>query len=375
MKGRWAKYLMTGAMVAILAACSSKPTDRGQQYKDGKLSQPFSLVNQPDAVGAPINAGDFSEQVYQIRNASPRLYGSQSSVYNAVQDWLRAGGDTRNMRQFGIDAWQMEGADNYGNVQFTGYYTPVIQARHSRQGEFQYPIYRMPPKRGRLPSRAEIYSGALSENYVLAYSNSLMDNFIMDVQGSGYIDFGDGSPLNFFSYSGKNGHAYRSSGKVLIDRGEVKKEDMSMQAIRECVSSSAALFPSTVVNSTASSPRTICPSLSPKKCSFSPDTVHPSQTRFSQPEISFACALRSSDSAGNCLPSRISWRYLSSHCNSGAKVCFKVSSVITVPNGCSANAELVINPPVFQGRGQRHQPAHPHRFAYYTAQTMHAAYR
>jgi membrane-bound lytic murein transglycosylase A len=60
-----------------------------------------------------------------------------------------------------------------------------------------------------------------------------MDNFIMDVQGSGYIDFGDGSPLNFFSYSGKNGHAYRSIGKVLIDRGEVKKEDMSMQAIRE----------------------------------------------------------------------------------------------------------------------------------------------
>ncbi|MEA7614669.1 MltA domain-containing protein, partial [Salmonella enterica subsp. enterica serovar Anatum] len=26
---------------------------------------------------------------------------------------------------------------------------------------------------------------------------------------------------------------YRSIGKVLIDRGEVKKEDMSMQAIRE----------------------------------------------------------------------------------------------------------------------------------------------
>jgi hypothetical protein len=91
----------------------------------------------------------------------------------------------------------------------------------------------MPPKRGRLPSRADIYAGALSENYVLAYSNSLMDNFIMDVQGSGYIDFGDGTPLNFFSYSGKNGHAYRSIGKVLIDRGEVKKEDMSMQAIRE----------------------------------------------------------------------------------------------------------------------------------------------
>ena len=68
-------------------------------------------------VGAPINAGDFAEQINHIRNSSPRLYGNQSNVYNAVQEWLRAGGDTRNMRQFGIDAWQMEGVDNYGNVQ------------------------------------------------------------------------------------------------------------------------------------------------------------------------------------------------------------------------------------------------------------------
>ncbi len=109
MKGRWAKYAVTGAMLAMLAACSSKPTDRGQQYNEGKLTQPFSLVNQPDAVGSPINAGDFSEQVRQIRSASPRLYTSQSNVYNAIQEWLRSGGDTRTLSQFGIDAWQMQG--------------------------------------------------------------------------------------------------------------------------------------------------------------------------------------------------------------------------------------------------------------------------
>lgn len=136
------------------------------------------------------------------------------------------------MRQFGIDVWQMEGVDNYGNVQFIGYYTSVIQARYIRQGEFQYFIYRMSLKRGRLSFRAEIYAGVLSDKYIFVYSNFLMDNFIMDVQGSGYIDFGDGSSFNFFSYVGKNGYVYRSIGKVLIDRGEVKKEDMSMQAIR-----------------------------------------------------------------------------------------------------------------------------------------------
>ncbi|XNM65941.1 murein transglycosylase A [Escherichia coli] len=210
-----------------------KPTDRGQQYNEGKLTQPFSLVNQPDAVGSPINAGDFSEQVRQfvapLRASTP----ARATSTMRIQEWLRSGGDTRNVSQFGIDAWQMQGTDNYGNVQFTGDDTPVVQARHTRQGEFQYPIYRMPPKRGKLPSRASIYAGALSDNYILAYSNSLMDNFIMDVQGSGYIDFGDGSPLNFFSYAGKNGWPYYSIGKVLIDRGEVKREDMSMQAIRE----------------------------------------------------------------------------------------------------------------------------------------------
>ncbi len=131
-----------GTVVAMLAACSSKPTDRGQQYKDGKFTQPFSLVNQPDAVGAPINAGDFAEQINHIRNSSPRLYGTRVMFITRCKSGCAQGGDTRNMRQFGIDAWQMEGADNYGNVQFTGYYTPVIQARHTRQGEFQYPIYR-----------------------------------------------------------------------------------------------------------------------------------------------------------------------------------------------------------------------------------------
>lgn len=232
MKGRWAKYLVTGTLLALLAGCSSKPTDRGQQYKDGKLDQPLGLVNQPNAKGRPVNGRDFADQVGQIRSYSSGMYSRQSGTYSAIESWLMAGGDTRQLRQFGLGAYQMEGTDNYGNVQFTGYYTPVIEARYTRQGEFQYPLYRMPPKRGRLPSRADIYSGALGERYIVGYSNSLMDNFIMDVQGSGYVDYGDGRPLTFFGYGGKNGHAYRSIGKVLIDRGEVKREDMSMQAIR-----------------------------------------------------------------------------------------------------------------------------------------------
>lgn len=56
---------------------------------------------------------------------------------------------------------------------------------------------------------------------------------MMEVQGSGYVNYGDGSPLSFYGYAGKNGHAYKSIGKVLVDNGEVPLAKMSLQAIRD----------------------------------------------------------------------------------------------------------------------------------------------
>jgi membrane-bound lytic murein transglycosylase A len=233
MTSRWGKYLLSGIMIAILAGCQLRSTDHGQQYKDGRLEQPLALVNEPNVIGEPVNAKDYFDQVKVINQYSPSLYDRNSRTFDAVQNWMLAGADTSKLNLFGLNAYQMEGVDNFGNVQFTGYYTPVLQARSTLQGEFRHPLYRMPAKgKSRLPGRAAIYAGALDNRLVIAYTNSLVDNFMMEVQGSGYIDYGDGRPLTFFGYAGKNGHAYRSIGKVLIDRGEVAKSDMSMQAIR-----------------------------------------------------------------------------------------------------------------------------------------------
>ncbi|HGN0335075.1 TPA: murein transglycosylase A [Proteus mirabilis] len=229
----WRKSLLLGILALALTGCH-RPTDQGQQYKDGKLKQDLIEVNSPNTQGKPINVSDYLEQINQINQTSSRLYNSNQDTYQAVENWLRSGADTRQLRQFNIAAFQMEGEDNYGNVKFTGYYTPVLEARLTPQGDFKYPLYRMPAKvRGKLPSRAAIYNGALSPTLIAAYSNSIMDNFMMEVQGSGYVDYGDGKPLTFFGYAGKNGHPYRSIGKVLIDNGEVEKEAMSMLAIRE----------------------------------------------------------------------------------------------------------------------------------------------
>jgi len=160
MKGRWGKYLLGGLLVAVLAGCSSKPTDRGQQYKDGRLDQSLELVNQPNAKGSPVNAKDYSDQLMEIKYASPSLFNRNNSTYQAVQSWMASGADTRMLSQYGLSAYQMEGVDNYGNVQFTGYYTPVVQARYTQQGEFRYPLYRMPPKGPLAGSRGHLFRRA-----------------------------------------------------------------------------------------------------------------------------------------------------------------------------------------------------------------------
>ncbi|PVF11058.1 murein transglycosylase A, partial [Yersinia pestis] len=114
-------------MIAVLAGCQSRPTDRGQQYKDGRLEQSLELVNEPNAAGKPVNAKDYSDQVKVINQSSPGLYNRNSDTFNAVQNWMLAGADTSKLSLFGLNAYQMEGVDNFGNVQFTGYYTPVLR--------------------------------------------------------------------------------------------------------------------------------------------------------------------------------------------------------------------------------------------------------
>ncbi len=90
-------------------------------------------------------------------------------------------------------------------------------------------------------------------------------------------------------------------------------------------------------------------------------TVYPSQTRFSHPAISLACAFNSSGKAGSCFPSMINWRYLSSHCvKTVRRYCVTFLRLRLCRTDVRRIAGSVINPPIIPARGQRHSPAHPH---------------
>lgn len=134
----------------------------------------------------------------------------------------------------GFALYQLAGEDGKGNVQFTGYYVPVFKVRTTADADYKYPIYRKPAGLSSYPNREQIDFGqALAgQGLELYYSKSLVDNFFMQVQGSGVVEDEYGQQ-HLLSYGGGNGHSYRSLGKVLIEMGEYTAETISATAIKD----------------------------------------------------------------------------------------------------------------------------------------------
>jgi membrane-bound lytic murein transglycosylase A len=151
------------------------------------------------------------------------------------------------------------GRDGRGEVLFTGYYEPLLEARREAEPPFEHPVYGVPddlvtvdleafglekPPRAivgrvedheliRYADRVEIdFGGGLANTApVLGYLADPVDVFFLHVQGSGTLIFPDETRLRA-GYAVSNGWEYRSIGKLLIDDGLIPREEMSMQAIR-----------------------------------------------------------------------------------------------------------------------------------------------
>ena len=66
----------------------------------------------------------------------------------------------------------------------------------------------------------------------LAWVEDPVDIFMLQIQGSGRLRFEDGSVRSVL-YDGQNGHKYVALGRVMVDRGLLKREEVSMFSIRE----------------------------------------------------------------------------------------------------------------------------------------------
>ncbi len=128
------------------------------------------------------------------------------------------------------------------DVLFTGYYQPVIDASPVETAEYRYPVYREPEEsriRRALGTRAAGYSrhdidvlGKLKgKGYEVAWLRDPVDRFFLHIQGSGLLRMTGGREVAL-NFAASNGRRYTSIGKILIDRGELDRESMSMQRIR-----------------------------------------------------------------------------------------------------------------------------------------------
>jgi membrane-bound lytic murein transglycosylase A len=141
---------------------------------------------------------------------------------------------------------------------FTGYFEPELQGALAPGGPFETPILKRPPDlvsadlglfrpdwRGEriagkvvahrlvpYATRAEIESGALDPMHLaFIWVDNPIDAFVLQIQGSGRVKLPDGSFMRL-GYDGENGRAYVPIGRLLVERGEMKREDVSLASIR-----------------------------------------------------------------------------------------------------------------------------------------------
>ncbi len=227
-------WLLLFIVSSLLSGCIN-PTNRGQQYQDGKFA---SILNKTDVIqsNAPRDYSKFTKQAGEVTSNSESMAALYQPLYSKLNDWILESGDPKDLAKYGIQAAQLGGGDDKGNVLFTGYFSPVMELRHHANDKFKYPVYAKPDCESECPTRAQIYDGALKgKGLELGYAANRIDPFIMEVQGSGFVHFADDDTLEYFSYGGKNNKPYVSIGKILIEEGEVPREKMSLKAIKDWV--------------------------------------------------------------------------------------------------------------------------------------------
>ena len=142
----------------------------------------------------------------------------------------------------------------------TGYYEPIIDGSRTQTDVYSVPVYRRPsnlfvrgykqesvslPNKGQVfrkigrrklvpyYDRGEIEDGAIAgRGLEICWLKNQTDLLFAQIQGSARIRLEDGPTIRI-NYDAHNGYPYTAVGRVLIDRGIIPTEQMSMQKIRE----------------------------------------------------------------------------------------------------------------------------------------------
>ncbi|MBX3647969.1 MAG: MltA domain-containing protein [Rhodocyclaceae bacterium] len=154
--------------------------------------------------------------------------------------------------------WRVTNPDESLEGLVTGYYEPLLKGSRARTKRYSHAIYGVPDDllvvdlaalypdlknyrlRGRIDGRKVVPYWSRAElaqqeeqlaGKALFWVADPIELFFLQVQGSGRVDLTDGSRVRV-GYADQNGHPYTSIGRWLVEKGELKLEQASMQGIQ-----------------------------------------------------------------------------------------------------------------------------------------------
>lgn len=251
MPGRlWAVW-PTVALCVFLAACAPKKAASPER----PLPPPVTLKESADFFLAQLSPGN--QELAGWKDIAPTVRKSLLYVNSKPRDALaiqRPGlkatwGDLARtltrlqelLPRLDAEPWLL--AENFrwlpvqGGINYSGYYEPRVKASRTRKPGYEQPIYAVPPELARIRARRGRYYDrrTIEEKQILAgrglelaWAADPVDVFFLEIQGSGRLVFDDGTEA-YVNYAGQNGHTYKSSGRIMREKGLLKRGDIFEQ--------------------------------------------------------------------------------------------------------------------------------------------------
>lgn len=259
---------------AVLGAFAISACTAPQQAKP-PIKSDMPLVKPVEKVQKTLNPTVFTAvpgwEQDDLRQAWPAFLTS-CQVLVKKEDWREpctiardvSASDAKAIRTF-FEAFfvphQVLNADGSEQGLVTGYYEPLLRGSRKRGGPYQTPLHRVPDDllsidladvypelkgmrlRGRLvgskvipyPARAELVQSAALSGKELFWVDDAVEAFFLQVQGSGRVQLMDEKDTVRVAYGDQNGYPYKSIGRYLVDKGELKLAQASAQGIKAWV--------------------------------------------------------------------------------------------------------------------------------------------
>lgn len=249
------------ALVCACAAPARQPRlAEGTPGRDAALRTAVWVAGNKEALAGAI---DRSLDFVRTREPQGRPFGDSGPDCT----WAELGESLQHLRallpRLGDDPGLLAREFAWHEVRpeplMTGYYEPQLEGRLSPHPDFPAPIHGLPAglrsvdlgrfhprwKGQTLTCRVEggdvlpfftreeidVHGALNATSDPIAWTRDPVDVYFLQVQGSGRLRLPDGT-VRHVLYAGKNGHEYVSLGKVMIERGLIPREEMSMQRIR-----------------------------------------------------------------------------------------------------------------------------------------------